>query len=134
MASDNYDEKIERICIREFGYSPKYAFDIADDFDRIRETVEHYIEISGSLSESCRKRISKISFKANRVNIMITRLILVTDQLAAAAKESYALKKPVKKHPVKVEDAHELIKEIEKQFESLLRDLDEYVCDVEKSY
>jgi hypothetical protein len=134
MASENYDEKIEKTFIREFGYSPKYAFDIADDFDRIGDTLLHYLEVSGSLNEGCRKRISKISFKANRVNIMITRLILLTDQLAASVKESVALKKPVKKHAAKLADAQELIRDVEKQFESLLRDLEEYVCDVEKSY
>ncbi|MEM0372755.1 MAG: hypothetical protein QXO69_02890 [archaeon] len=128
------DEKVEKLCIKEFGYSPKYAFDMADDFERVKETVENYVEMAGALNENCRRKITKISFKSNRLNIMLARLILVTDQLAASAKESIALKKPVKKHHVKVKEAQELIRGVEKHFESLLRDLEDYVSDVEKSY
>jgi hypothetical protein len=125
------DEKIEKICIESYGYSPSYVASLSENFGDVADMVEHYLDVAGSLEEKHRKKIAKISFKKNKIKIMLSRLTLFSDQLVNDARKAALDGKKSAPKNGRADETKKILDKTEKEFETLLEDIDEFVSDLE---
>lgn len=128
----NTEEKIEKICIHNFQFSPAYAEAMITDFKVVIEVVNDYKETSGAYEEKLKRKFSKISFNTNKLKIKMTRLVLLSDKIVDEARFAFYNKKEPNLSNINVKEAIKAMKEAENDFIKLLDEIDDYTDEVEK--
>jgi hypothetical protein len=125
----DHAEKINKRFISSYGYSPDYISSMADNFEDMEQIIDHYMDFAGSLEQAYRLKINRISFRKNRIKIMLAKASFLTDGLMNSLLVEDALKKKAKTDG---KEAQKLISDLEKEIAGLLEDTSLFICELEQ--